>query len=123
MRRSKRPSRHQSIRERRRWPRLPLAIPVFVRGVDERKSDVLEFATILNIGGGGVLFASHKPLRERSRVSLEIPVGFPPMQEPHLAKTKLEARVLRTVAMERGYLCAVQFKSPLLARSGIRMAA
>ena len=38
--------------ERRKWPRLPIAIPVFVRSRDEKGKELLEFATALNISAG-----------------------------------------------------------------------
>jgi len=41
--------------ERRSWPRLPLAIPVFVRSRDEKGKEFLEFATALNVSAGGAL--------------------------------------------------------------------
>lgn len=114
MRRNKRPSRpHQSISERRRWPRLPLAIPVFIRGSDMRGRDMLEFATILNVDAGGVLLASRKPVQPGSSVSLEIPVGFSRTLDAFPAQHKLQARVLRTDVMDQCYLSAAQFKSPL----------
>jgi len=43
------------VKERRKWPRLSLAIPVFVRSRDERGKDLLEFATALNVSAGGFL--------------------------------------------------------------------
>jgi PilZ domain-containing protein len=100
------------LTERRRWPRLPLAIPVFVRGSDGPGKDLLEFATILNVGAGGVLMASRKLVRPGSRVSLEIPVS---LSESGDRQNKLQARVLRAIPTERCYLCAARFKSPLQA--------
>src|SRR3989442_15379345 len=57
--------------ERRRWPRLFLAIPAFVRGVNGQGREFLEFSTLLNESAGGVLLAIRKPLRRRARVSLD----------------------------------------------------
>src|SRR5437870_7447179 len=59
--------------ERRRWSRLPLAIPAFIRGVNGQGREFLEFGTLLNESAGGVLLAIRKPLRRWSRVTLEIP--------------------------------------------------
>ena len=41
--------------ERRKWARLPLAIPVFVRSRDRKGKEFLEFATALNVSAGGML--------------------------------------------------------------------
>ena len=46
---------HES--ERRRWPRLPLAIPVFVRGCDLEGNEFIEFNVMLNESAGGALVA------------------------------------------------------------------
>ena len=60
-------------RERRSWPRLPLAIPVFVRSRDDDGTEFLEFATALNISACGVLVAVRRSLPLSARLSLEIP--------------------------------------------------
>ena len=103
----------KTVKERRRWPRIPLAIPVFVRGPDERGNEILEFSTILNVSAGGVLLAMRKHLRLNSRIWLEIPAGFPEVQAPAHAQRKLRARLLRISSMDAGYSCAAQFDSPL----------
>jgi hypothetical protein len=43
--------------ERRKWPRLPLAIPIFVRSREDNGKETLEFATALNVSAGGALVA------------------------------------------------------------------
>ncbi|HYK51233.1 MAG TPA: PilZ domain-containing protein, partial [Terriglobales bacterium] len=57
----------------RKWPRLPIAIPVFVRSRDEKGKDLLEFATALNISAGGALVAVRRSLPLSTQVLLEIP--------------------------------------------------
>ena len=59
--------------ERRKWPRLPLAIPVFVRSRDDKGKEFLEFATALNVSAGGMLLAVRKGLPAAAEVLLEIP--------------------------------------------------
>ena len=48
--------------ERRKWTRLPLAIPVFVRSRDEKGKEFLEFATALNVSAGGMLVAMRRAI-------------------------------------------------------------
>src|SRR5438132_9287892 len=43
----------QPVPERRRWARLSLAIPVFVRGINGQGREFLEFCTLLNESAGG----------------------------------------------------------------------
>lgn len=101
--------------ERRRWQRLPLAIPIFVRGVDERGKEFLDFANTLNISGGGALLAIRRYLPRSSQVALEIPSA--PL--PHLAAQahavqRLQARVTRVIHSERCHLSGLRFSRPLV---------
>jgi len=57
----------------RKWPRLHLAIPVFVRACDGSGKDSLEFATALNISPGGALVVVRHCLPKSAPVSLEVP--------------------------------------------------
>jgi hypothetical protein len=104
--------RRKRFKERRRWPRLPLAIPVFVRGADEQGNEILEFATILNVSACGLLFASRKQVRRNSSVFLEIPVGISSMEGAGHAQRKFQARVLRIAHIDGWHWCAARFKSP-----------
>jgi hypothetical protein len=62
-----------SKKEKRKWARLQLAIPVFVRTRDGGGKDSLEFATAINISPGGALVVVRRSLPKSSLVSLEIP--------------------------------------------------
>jgi hypothetical protein len=100
--------------ERRRWPRLPLAVPVFVRSQSEADKEFLEFATALNVSAGGMLVAVRRSIPSSAHVLLEIPSA--PLAAlaalPRVARN-MNARVLR---MERGEgynLVALKFSRPL----------
>ena len=101
--------------ERRRWPRLPLAIPVFVRSSLERDKEFLEFATALNVSAGGMLLAVRHSLPHAAEISLEIPSA--PVAAltslPHAART-LRAKVLRTQLGQTFHLVGLKFLRPLL---------
>ena len=100
--------------ERRRWPRLALAIPVFVRSGVEDGKEFLEFATALNVSAGGMLVAVRRSLPYSSEISLEIPSA--PLagltQLPWAART-LRAKVLRTEHAETYNLVGLKFARPL----------
>lgn len=105
-----------SAAERRRWSRLPLAIPVFVRSPGEADKEHLEFATALNVSAGGMLLAVRRPiLRSMQQVSLEIPSA--PLAAmaalPKVAKM-LRAKVLRMHHHDGYNLVALKFARPLL---------
>lgn len=101
--------------ERRRWPRLPLAIPVFVRSRLEPGKEFLEFATALNVSAGGMLVAVRRSLPASVEVSLEIPSA--PLAAlaslPKVART-LRAKVLRTEHSESYNLVGLKFARPLV---------
>jgi len=105
----------QEVPERRRWARLSLAIPVFVRGINGQGREFLEFCTLLNESAGGALLAIRKPLRRRSWVSLEIP-SSPLLRNVKLRKTLrlLRARVIRITSINGWNLCGLQFVRPLI---------
>ncbi|MFZ0318782.1 MAG: PilZ domain-containing protein [Candidatus Sulfotelmatobacter sp.] len=105
--------------ERRRWPRLPLAIPVFVRSRLGQDREFLEFATALNVSAGGMLVAVRRSLPVTVEVSLEIPSA--PMATlatlPNVART-LRAKVLRTEHAEAYNLVGLKFARPLVESQG-----
>jgi c-di-GMP-binding flagellar brake protein YcgR len=108
--------------ERRRWPRLPLAIPVFVRSRIEQDKELLEFATALNVSAGGMLVAVRRSLPASVEVSLEIPSA--PLAAlaslPKSART-LRAKVLRTEHAEAYNLVGLKFSRPLV-NTGVKTA-
>ncbi len=101
--------------ERREWPRLPLAIPVFVRGRDQAGKDFLEFATALNISAGGALVAVHRALRPAAQVSLEIPSA--PLAVPAAAQKNsrnLRGKIVRVDHAEGYHLLGLKFRRPVV---------
>jgi hypothetical protein len=101
--------------ERRKWPRLPLAIPVFVRSRDESGKDFLEFATALNVSAGGALVAVRRSLPQSAQVLLEIP-SAPLAATTNLPKVSrtLRARTMRVTHAEGYHLVGLKFSRPLL---------
>jgi PilZ domain len=107
--------RRRPEKERRKWIRLPLAIPVFVRSRDEKGKEFLEFATALNISAGGALVAVRRSLPKAAQVLLEIPSA--PLAAtaglPRAART-LRARATRITHAEGYHLLGLKFSRPLL---------
>jgi hypothetical protein len=110
--------RRKPENERRAWPRLPLAIPVFVKSHDETGSEFLEFATALNVSAGGALVAVRRALPLAARVVLEIPSA--PLSAgtalPKASRT-LGARTLRIKNIDGYHLIGLKFFRPLVHRS------
>jgi hypothetical protein len=102
-------------RERRKWPRLPLAIPVFVRSRDGDGKDLLEFATALNVSAGGMLLAVRRGMAAGVDLALEIPSApLVALASLPQASRHLPARALRATQTEGYYLLGLKFSRPLL---------
>jgi len=101
-------------REKRKWHRLPLALPVFLRSVGSDGKESLEFATGLNVSAGGILVATRRALPLAMRTMLEIPVApfALPSKAPKTTR-KLEARIVRVVHGEEFHLIGMRFQRPL----------
>lgn len=108
--------------ERRKWVRLPLAIPVFVRSMGENEKESLEFATALNVSAGGALVVVRRcPVAAATSVTLEIPSA--PLADgtslPKASRT-LRARIVRITHSEGYHLLGLKFSKPLISNSGPR---
>ena len=101
--------------DRRQWARIPVAIPVFVRGKDHDGKEFREFTTAFNIGGGGVLLATRRFVPRSAKVYLEIPAG-PLSSQPMPQKyyRDLVGRAVTVTHTEQCYLCGVKFTRPLI---------
>ena len=105
--------------ERRKWPRLPLAIPVFVRSRDKKGNEFLEFATALNVSAGGMLVALRRILPSSRHVQLEIPSApVAAMALMPRVSRNLRAKALRNTPAEGFYLLGLKFSRPLLGPIG-----
>ena len=116
-------SRSRLPHERREWPRLPLAIPVFVRSCDKNGKELLEFATALNISATGALVAVRRSLPLSSQVLLEIP-SVPLASTAVLPKScrNLRAKTMWIIHAATYQLVGLRFSQPLLGRKSPRVA-
>lgn len=108
----------KSADERRRWPRLPVAIPVFASGVDKGGKEFHDFTTLLDISAGGARLAIRRHLPPSARLTIEIPSA--PMSE--LATDKncsrtFRGRIVQVMTSDRGQLYGVKFNRPLVKMS------
>src|ERR1700687_1281811 len=101
--------------ENRKWPRLPLAIPIFVRSRDEGGKELLEFATALNISAGGALVAVRRCSPLSAQVLLEIP-SAPLVSGNSVPKASrcLRARTVRLTHVAGYHLLGLMFSHPLV---------
>ncbi len=109
--------------ERRKWPRLPLAIPIFVRSRDEKGKDILEFATAMNVSAGGLLVAVRRSLPDSTQVMLEIPTAPSLAANVRSQATRnLRARTVRVIHGEGYHLLGLKFSKPLADTNGTHLA-
>jgi hypothetical protein len=106
--------RRLSKKEERKWARLQLAIPVFIRTRDGNGKDSLEFATAINISPGGVLVAVRRSLPKSALVSLEIPSA--PIGPANGLKTSsqvMQAKAVWVTHLDDYHLLGLKFARPL----------
>ena len=84
---------------------------MFIRGIDERGKDFLEFSTALNISAGGALLVSRRFLPSESKIFLEIPPAPYPKEKSKARSIK--ARVVQVRNSDRYHLCNLEFSRPL----------
>jgi hypothetical protein len=100
--------------ERRRWERLPLWIPVFVRGTDEQGRQFLEFTNCLNICAGGMLLMARRHVPPHTELSIEVPAAPVPASLSLLPPSRmLKGDVLRVQHSDGGFGLAISFASPI----------
>lgn len=101
-------------KDRRQWPRLQLAIPVFVRSREENGKESLEFATATNISAGGATVVVRRPLAQSSALSLEIPSA--PVGRAHGLRRNarpLKAKTVWVAHLNDYHMLGVKFTRPL----------
>ncbi len=110
---------HEIVTERRQWQRIPVPLPVFVRGLDAKGDAFQEFTTALNISAGGLAFMLRRcPANDRSPVVVEIPAA-PGPQSKGLVR-RIEGLLTRVEVIVDWYVCGLQFGQPLLRESHCR---
>ena len=101
-------------KEKRKWARLQLAIPVFVRTRDESGKDSLEFATAINISPGGALVAVRRSLPKSALVSLEIPSApIGPSDGLKASARIMQAKAIWVMHLDDFHLLGLKFARPL----------
>lgn len=98
----------------RKWTRLHLSIPVFVRTRDENGKDSLEFATAINISAGGALVVVRRSLPIATRVSLEVPSAPIGAADGQGAGSKvIQAKAVWVAHQDDYHLLGLKFNRPL----------
>jgi hypothetical protein len=106
--------RRLSNKEERKWARLQLAIPVFIRARDGIGKDSLEFATAINISPGGALVVVRRSLPKSAVVSLEIPSAhIGPIHGLKTSSRIMQAKAVWITHLDAYHLLGLKFDRPL----------
>ena len=106
--------RRGSNKEQRKWARLHLAIPVFLRARDGNEKEFLEFATAINISPGGALVVLRRSLPKSSLVSLEIPSApIGPTRGLKSPSRTMQAKAVWVTHLDEHHLLGLKFARPL----------
>jgi hypothetical protein len=100
--------------ERRRFPRIRLQVPMFIRGMDARGEEYLDLAKTLDISAAGAFLTTERSIRADDIVSLTIPA--PPSSGSGLVPAStppIQARVRRLQPAGEALLVGVEFLKPL----------
>ncbi len=101
------------LQEKRRWPRLPISFPLFVRGEDGHGAQFKELATAINVSAGGILLALSPKRVLSSPVVVEMPVGRTAPDASLSTIREIYADVLRTEPRSRANVFALKFRRSL----------
>jgi len=100
--------------ERRRYQRIHLQIPLFIRGKDAQGEQFMELAKTLNISAIGAFVASPRPLTVNGFITLTIPA--PSITSSGLVPAgmaPIQARIRRQQEAGDVYLVGVEFLKPI----------
>ena len=100
--------------ERRRYQRIHLQIPLFIRGKDTQGEQFMELAKTLNISAIGAFLASPRPLSVNGFITLTIPA--PSITSSGLVPAgmaPIQARIRRQQEAGDIYLVGVEFLKPI----------
>ncbi len=101
-------------KEERKWARLQLAIPVFIRTRDRNGKDSLEFATAVNISPGGALVVVRRFLPKSGPVSLEVPSApIGPANGLKASSRIMQAKAVWVAHLDDYHLVGLKFARPL----------
>jgi PilZ domain-containing protein len=101
-------------KEKRRWARLKLAIPVFVRTQTAEGKEALEFATAVNVSAGGALLVVRRSLNKSARVVLEVPSApIAPVNGMPQSSRTIRAKAIWIKHLDDYHLLGLKFSQPL----------
>ncbi len=101
-------------KEKRRWARLKLAIPVFIRAQNADGREALEFATAVNVSAGGALLVVRRSMTKSSWVTLEIPSApVAPVHGMPAASRTMRAKTVWVKHLDDYHLLGLKFSQPL----------
>lgn len=102
------------IAERRRFDRIRLQVPLFIRGTDAQGVEFLELAKTLDISCSGARIVSARPMQHQTIVYITVPAPLPrSVNFGECGTGPVSARIRRLEASGEMEVIAVEFVTPL----------
>jgi len=98
--------------ERRRERRVPVNLPILVRGIDRTGSPFEEHTSSVNLCRGGAAFSTRYPLELGSELEIRIPVVPTPASEDTEFLTQGRIVHMKPGKSERELIVGVEFTGP-----------
>lgn len=100
--------------ERRRFHRIRLQIPLFIRGTDASGNEFVELAKTIDISCSGAKIVSPKSLQPNEMVYLTVPAPLPrSVKFGECGTGPISARLRRIEHIEEMEVASVEFVRPL----------
>ncbi len=103
--------------ERRRERRIPVHLPLVVRGTDRTGFSFEEHTSSVNLCRGGTAFATHLPLDLGIHLDIHIPVSADANSEDAEFSTQGRIVHLKRGSAENEVIVGVEFTGPLFNRT------
>lgn len=102
------------VTERRRFHRIRLQIPLFIRGTDASGNEFVELAKTLDISCSGARIVSPRSLQSQETVYLTVPAPLPRSTKFGECGTgPISARIRRVERSDEMEVASVEFARPL----------
>jgi len=95
--------------QKRRWQRLPISFPVFVRSVDQFGKPFRELATVLNVSAGGIMLAMSPRRIPATNLLLDLPVGEVLARTAKSSVREIPAKIVWSTSHTRCRLIGLKF--------------
>ncbi len=81
-----------SASERREYYRLPIRVPIFIKGIDKNGSEFVELTHTINVSASGACLVTRRDLADSADLLVSIPA---PITSPQDQDFRFPAKIIR----------------------------